>query len=337
MNNNYRFYKKKYEYLTLDNVLKLTNSIPHKTIDINHKIYDIKNLENANSNDISFYNSVNYLDKFLATKAGFCLINEKNFNKIPNNLIGLICHDPYLAFAKIVNEFYEVNKFDYSSKNLIHETSKIGDNCQIANNVYIGKNVVIGSNCIIGPNSSIMDNVIIGNNCVINANVVISFAEIGNNCVFFNGVKIGQDGFGFVHDNGLNYKILQIGIVRIGNDVEIGANSCVDRGALEDTIINDHVKIDNLCQIAHNVEIDYGSVIAGSVSLAGSCKIGKFVQIGGGSNIAGHLKVGDGAKIAGMSGVIRDVEQRAIMAGIPVVPIKKWHRINLLLQKLIDK
>jgi UDP-3-O-[3-hydroxymyristoyl] glucosamine N-acyltransferase len=337
MLNNNRFFKKKYNFLLLKDILKITNSTLHKTVNLENKIYDIKNLQNADKDDVSFYNSINYLDKFINTKAGYCFINEKNINKIPNNLIGLVCNDPYLAFAKIVNEFYEVNQFDYSSKNLIHPTAKIGKNSQIAPNAYIGKNVIIGDNCMIGPNSSIMDNVIIGNNCVINANVVISFAEIGDNCAFFNGVKIGQDGFGFAFDNGNNFKIIQIGIVKIGNNVEIGANSCIDRGALEDTIIHDQVKIDNLCQIAHNVEIGFGTVIAGAVSLAGSCKVGKFVQIGGGSNVAGHLYVGDGARIAGMSGVIRDVESKSVMAGIPVMPIKKWHRINLFLQKSIDK
>ena len=220
---------------------------------------------------------------------------------------------------------------------MIHSSAKIGKNVEIAPNVFIGANVEIGDNSIIGPNSSILDGVLLGSNCILNSNVVIACAIIGNNCQIFNGAKIGQDGFGFVHNAGKNHKIIQIGIVEIGNNVEIGANSCVDRGALENTIIHDEVKIDNLCQIAHNVEIGYSTVIAGTTAVAGSCEIGKYVQIGGNCSIGGHLKVGDGAKIAGMSGVIRDVEPMSIMAGIPVVPIKKWHRINTLLNKMISK
>lgn len=336
MSKNLRFFNKKHNSLTLENILEITNSKPHKDCDPNKKIHDIKNLSSAQDSDISFLSSGQYVDKFAESKAGFCFVEEKNINKIPASMIGLICSNPYFAYSQIVSEFYEPKPFDYSSKSNIHPTAKIGNNCQIACNAYVGKDVEIGDNCIIGPNATILDNVKIGNNCVINAGAVISFAIIGNNCEFFNGVKIGQDGFGFVHNAGKNHKIIQIGIVEIGNNVEIGANSCVDRGALENTIISDEVKIDNLCQIAHNVEIGYGTVIAGSTAVAGSCKIGKYVQIGGNCSVGGHLKVGDFVKIAGMSGVMRDIEPKSIVAGIPVVPIKQWHRINIKLNKLLE-
>ncbi|MBM3590669.1 MAG: UDP-3-O-(3-hydroxymyristoyl)glucosamine N-acyltransferase [Alphaproteobacteria bacterium] len=336
MAKNLRFFFKK-EFLTLQQVLEITQSKPHKEINILTKIFDIKSLESASEFDISFLNSGQYHDKFLSSKAGFCFVEEKNINKIPSKMVGLICQNPYFRYAQIVNEFYQEKTLEYSSSKLIDPSAKIGKNCQIAPNVFIGKDVEIGDNCIIGPNSSIIDGVIIGNNCKINSGVVISFATIGNNCEFFNGAKIGQDGFGFVHNAGKNYKIKQIGIVEIADNVEIGANTCIDRGALENTIINSDVKIDNLCQIAHNVEIGQGTVIAGSTAVAGSCKIGKFVQIGGNCSIGGHIRVGDGAKIAGMSGVMRDVEPKSAIAGIPVLPIKKWHRLNIELQKLIDK
>ena len=334
---NLRFFNKKFDYLTIERIIEITGAKPHKECNLNAKIFDIKTLESATQNDISFLNSGQYLDKFFNSKAGFCFIDEKNINKVPSTMIGLISKNPYFSYAQIVSEFYQQKKSDFSSKNLIHPSAKIGKNVEIASNVFVGENVEIGENSIIGPNSSILDGVIIGSNCIINPNVVITCAIIGNNCQIFSGTKIGQDGFGFVHNLGKNHKIIQIGIVEIGNNVEIGANSCVDRGALENTIIYDEVKIDNLCQIAHNVEIGYGTVIAGSTAIAGSCKIGKYVQIGGNCSIGGHLKVGDGAKIAGMSGVIRDVEPMAIMAGIPVIPIKKWHRINTLLNKMISK
>ncbi|MBM3579848.1 MAG: UDP-3-O-(3-hydroxymyristoyl)glucosamine N-acyltransferase, partial [Alphaproteobacteria bacterium] len=140
-------------------------------------------------------------------------------------------------------------------------------------------------------------------------------------------------GFGFAHDSGVNHKIIQIGIVEIGSDVEVGANSCVDRGAIGNTVIGDGVKIDNLVQIAHNVAIGRGTVIAGCAGIAGSTSVGNFVQIGGGASISGHISIGDGAKVAGMSVVIRDVLPMQIVAGIPSVPIKQWHRINALLIK----
>jgi UDP-3-O-[3-hydroxymyristoyl] glucosamine N-acyltransferase len=334
---NLRFFNKKFDYLTIERVIEITGAKPHKECNLNSKISDIKTLESATQNDVSFLNSGQYVDKFSNSKAGFCFIDEKNINKVPSTMIGLISKNPYFSYAQIVSEFYQQKKPNFASKNLIHPSAKIGKNVEIASNVFVGENVEIGDNSIIGPNSSILDGVIIGSNCIINSNVVITCTIIGDNCQIFSGAKIGQDGFGFVHNAGKNHKIIQIGIVEIGNYVEIGANSCVDRGALENTIIHDEVKIDNLCQIAHNVEIGYGTVIAGTTALAGSCKIGKYVQIGGNCSIGGHLKVGDGAKIAGMSGVMRDVEPMAIMAGIPVLPIKKWHRINTLLNKMILK
>ena len=334
---NLRFFNKKFDYLTIERIIEITGAKPHKECNLTTKIFDIKTLESSTQNDISFLNSGQYVDKFSNSNAGFCFIDEKNIAKIPASMIGLIVKNPYFSYAQIVSEFYQQKKCDFTSKNLIHPSAKIGKNVEIASNVFVGKDVEIGDNSIIAPNCSILDGVIIGSNCIINSNVVISCAIIGNNCQIFNGAKIGQDGFGFVHNAGKNHKIIQIGIVEIGNNVEIGANSCVDRGALENTIINDEVKIDNLCQIAHNVEIGYGTVIAGSTAVAGSCKIGKYVQIGGNCSIGGHLKVGDGAKIAGMSGVMRDIEPMAIMAGIPVLPIKKWHRINALLQKMTSK
>ena len=333
---NLRFFNKKFDYLTIERIIEITGAKPHKDCDLNSKIIDITTLESATQNDISFLNSGQYVDKFSNSKAGFCFIDEKNITKISSTMLGLVSKNPYFSYAQIVSEFYQQKKPDFTSKTLIHSSAKIGKNVEIAPNVFIGENVEIGDNSIIFPNTSILDGVVIGANCIINSNVVITCAIIGNNCQIFNGAKIGQDGFGFVHNSGKNYKIIQIGIVEIGNNVEIGANTCIDRGALENTIIQDEVKIDNLCQVAHNVEIGYGTVIAGSTAIAGSCKIGKYVQIGGNCSIGGHLKIGDGVKIAGMSGVMREIEPMAIMAGIPVLPIKKWHRINTLLNKMIS-
>ena len=333
---NLRFFNKKFDYLTIERIIEITGAKPHKEHDLNSKIIDITTLESATQNDISFLNSGQYVDKFSNSKAGFCFIDEKNITKIPSTMLGLISKNPYFSYAQIVSEFYQQKKPDFTSKTLIHSSAKIGKNVEIAPNVFIGENVEIGDNSIIFPNTSILDGVVIGANCIINSNVVITCAIIGNNCQIFNGAKIGQDGFGFVHNSGKNYKIIQIGIVEIGNNVEIGANTCIDRGALENTIIQDEVKIDNLCQVAHNVEIGYGSVIAGSTAIAGSCKIGKYVQIGGNCSVGGHIQIGNGVKIAGMSGVMRDIEPMAVMAGIPVVPIKKWHRINTLLNKMVS-
>ena len=331
------FFDKKSEFLTLAQALEITGAKLVQEVDLNKKIFDVATLDRADETQISFFNSGQYLEKFLAAKVGFCLMEEKNASKAPQGAIALIHKNPYFAYSKIAAAFYAEKPFEFLGGKLIHPTAKIGEGVRIAPNAYIGKNVKIGKNSFVGTGASIMDECVIGDNCIINAGAVISFAKIGDNCTFFNGVKIGQDGFGFAHDAGVNHKIIQLGIVEIGNYVEIGANSCVDRGAIENTVIGDEVKIDNLVQVAHNVVIGKGTVIAGGVALAGSARVGNFVQIGGNSSIAGHIAIGDGAKIAGMSGVMRDVEPLQIVAGIPSVPIQKWHRINAMLLKLIEQ
>jgi UDP-3-O-[3-hydroxymyristoyl] glucosamine N-acyltransferase len=328
-----RFFNKKSKSLTLEKIIEITGAKPFSDVDLNVEISDVATLENAKNNQISFLNSGQYLDKFLASKAGFCLMEEKNSDKIPQGMVGLIHKNPYFCYSQIANAFYEARQEEYSTQ-LIDDSAQIGEGTKIAPNAYIGKNVTIGKNCNIGPSVSILGGCAIGDNCIINSGATISFAVIGNNSTIFNGARIGQDGFGFAHDAGVNHKIIQLGTVEIGNNVEIGANACVDRGAIENTIIGDGTKIDNLVQIAHNVVIGKGTVIAGGVAVAGSATVGNFVQIGGNSSIGGHISIGDGVRIAGMSGVIRSVEPMQVIAGIPAVPIKKWHRMNSMLLKM---
>ncbi len=330
-----QFFNKKFEFLTIKQIAEITGAIIFGDANQDQKIQDISTLEKANKNQISFLNSGQYFDKFQSSQAGCCLVEEKYAAKAPQGMAILIHKNPYFAYAKLAESFYQEKEVEFSDARLIHPTVLIGEGTKIAPNAYVGKNVKIGKNCFIGPNSSILDNSVIGDNCTINANVVISYAIIGNNCAFFNGAKIGQDGFGFAHNQGVNHKIIQLGIVEIGNDVEIGANSCVDRGAIENTVISDGVKIDNLVQIGHNVKIGKGSVIAGTTAVAGSTTIGSFVQIGGNCSIGGHISIGDGAKIAGMSGLMRDALPMQALAGIPALPIRDWHKINSKLNKLV--
>jgi UDP-3-O-[3-hydroxymyristoyl] glucosamine N-acyltransferase len=332
-----RFFNKKTAFLTLGQIIEITGAKLISNEDLNKEISDVATLEKADENQISFLNGGSYLEKFFSSKAGFCLLDEKYATKAPKTMVALLHKNPYFAYSKIVSAFYEEKKPEFEAKNLIHSSAKIGEGTQIAPNAYIGKNVEIGKNCFIAPNASILDGCVIGDNCIINAGAVVSFTMMGANCIIYNGAKIGQDGFGFAHDAGVNHKIIQIGIVEIGNSVEVGANSCIDRGAIENTVIGNGVKLDNLVQIAHNVVIGDGTVIAGCGAVAGSTKIGRFVQIGGNSSIGGHISVGDGAMVAGMSGAMRDIEPMQKVAGIPVMPIKQWHRLNSSLVKMLQK
>jgi UDP-3-O-[3-hydroxymyristoyl] glucosamine N-acyltransferase len=331
-----RFFNKKSEFLTLAQILEITGAKANAA-DLNKKIFDIATLEKATENQISFLNSGAYVEKLSSSKAGFCFVEEKYLIRVPANIIGLVHKNPYFAYAKIAAAFYEEKIPEFVEGKLIHPTAKIGAGTRVAPNAYIGKNVEIGKNCFVGPNASILDGCVLGDNCIINANAVISFATIGNNCIIHNGAAIGQDGFGFAHDAGINHKIIQLGIVEIGNNVEIGANACIDRGAIENTVIGNGAKLDNLIQIAHNVTIGDGTLMAGCTAVAGSTKIGKFVQVGGASVISGHITINDGAKIAGMSGVMRDVEKMQTVSGIPAIPIKKWYRLTASLLRMANK
>jgi len=333
MNFRNRFFHKKAEFLTLAQVLEITGATLVSEIDLHKKVFDVATLDKANSTELSFVNSAQYLEHLLSSKVGFCFLEEKHASKAPQGCVMLIHKNPYFAYAQIAQSFYEEKKPEFEGKNLVHSKAIIGEGTVIAPNAYVGNNVVIGKNCFIATSASVLDGCIIGDNVIINANATVSFAKIGNDCVIYSGVRIGQDGFGFAHNAGVNHKIIQLGIVEIGNAVEIGANTCVDRGAIDNTVIGDGTKIDNLCQIAHNVVIGKGTVIAGCAALAGSSKIGNFVQIGGGSNISGHITINDGAKIAGMSGVMRDIPAMQTVAGIPAVPIRQWHKANAKLIK----
>ena len=333
------FFKKKVEFLTLKEVLEITDSkLENNSIDLNQKIAGVATLENAKENEISFLNSGKYAIKLKESKAGLCFLEEKYLEKKPKNMVGLINKNPYFAYAVILNYFYQENidlDGKVSNKASVSESADIGKNVTIMSGAYIGDNAKIGDNSVIGVNCVIGNNVQIGKNAIIKNLVNITNSYIGDNFIAQTGAKIGQDGFGFAHNQGVNYKILQLGTIKIGNDVEVGANSCIDRGAIEDTVIGNQVKLDNFVQIAHNVEIGDGTVIAGAAVVAGSTKIGRFCQIGGNASISGHITIGDGAKIAGASGVVKSVDPIQSVGGLPAVPIKDWHRITLKLLKLI--
>jgi len=338
------FFSKKKEFFTLKEVLEITNSkLPEgSNCDLNKKIYDVSTLENAAQNDISFFHSATYLNQFLSSKAGFCFLEEKFVDKAPITMTSLINPNPYFAYAVFLSQLYSDKKITKNTPQIspnatIDNSAKIGEGANIEAGAVIGKNVVIGNNCFIGANATVGDGCVVGNNTTINPLASISYCIIGNNVIIHNGAKIGQDGFGFAYKDGRLQKILQLGIVEIHDDAEIGANSCIDRGALSNTIIGKQVKIDNMVQIGHNVVIDVGTVIAGCSAVAGSARIGKFVQIGGGANINGHIEIGDGVKIAGASGVVKSVAPMQSVGGLPAMPIKDWHRINIKLMQMLKK
>ena len=339
MHNN--FFKKLKQSISLEELVKLTSA---KIIKKNHlnKIAIIKTLDQAKEGDLSFLHSSKYLEHFKNTKASFCFIEKSFADHSPDNLNLLIVEDPYYAYTQTINYFFndqekilDNNESKISKLANIHPSAIIGENSIVKSGAYIGKNVIIGKNSFIGENSVIKYSCKIGDNALIKSCVTVSYAIIGDNFIANDGAKVGQDGFGFCHHKGENHKIQQLGIVEIGNDVEIGANTTIDRGSLGNTTIGHQTKIDNLVQIAHNVKIGRGCFIAGLAGVAGSSKIGNFVQIGGAVRVNGHIEIGDGAKISGSSTVIKNVLPMQTVAGYPAMEIRKWHKMNVRLGKLL--
>lgn len=299
---------------------------------------DIKSLSLAESKDLSFLSNKKYLEEYRNSKAGACIVPLDFVDDSEKDIILLKSSNPYYAYAKAIDLFYKNGKQNSSQimpSAYIAATAKIGKNCYIGHNVVIENEVVIGDNCIIESGTIIDFKVKIGNNARIDSNVTISHTIIGDNVVILPGVRLGQDGFGFATDKGIHKKIYHTGRVIIGNDVEIGANSCIDRGSMNDTIIEDLCRIDNLVQIGHNAHIKKGAIIVAQVGIAGSSTIGSYCALGGQVGVAGHLTIADYVQIAGQGGVIQDITEAGIMGGTPAVPIRDWHKQTILLKKLV--
>ncbi|MDX1923746.1 MAG: UDP-3-O-(3-hydroxymyristoyl)glucosamine N-acyltransferase [Rickettsiaceae bacterium] len=299
-------------------------------------IRDIKNLEDSSAGDLAFINNRKYFSLFSLAKCTACITGISDDLPENNSLIKIKVDDPYYAYSKAINLLFS-EKLSKSPQN-ISESAKIGQNVTIGQNVVIEDGAVIGDGSYIDHNSIIKQGVEIGANCKIGAGSYISYAKIGNNTIIHPGVRIGTDGFGFATYKGFHYKILHIGKVIIGNNVEIGANTTIDRGSVRDTLIGNNVMIDNLVQIAHNVELGNGCVIVAQVGIAGSTKLGHYVVVGGQAGIAGHLNIANQVQIAAQSGVMANInEEKAIVGGSPSVPIRDWHKQTITLKNLIKQ
>ena len=293
--------------------------------DEGYEINQVSSFENATRNSIVFFSDKKYLDSLNNTKSEVVITTQALSKLCKKNVI--ISEDPNLLFAKISKLFNQREILKYSiHRSVFCQTDNLSKKISLEPNVVIGKNVKLGDDVHIGSNSYVGDNVTIGSNVFIYPNVTIyNGTSIGSDVVIHSGTVIGSDGFGYVNENNIWIKMPQIGNVRIGNYVEIGSNTSIDRGTLNDTIIGNGVKIDNQIQIAHNVYIGDNSAIAGCVGIAGSAIIGKNCTIGGGAGIQGHIKICDNTHITGMTKVSCDIKKPGVYSsGTPVMPNNQW-------------
>lgn len=262
-------------------------------------VYRLASLAHAQTGQITFVSNPKYLSQLSYTKASAVIVDPacRDVTTIPR----IVTDNPYAYFAKLSSLMNPMPRHEagIDPSAFVDQSAKLASSCSIGANVVIGKNVKLADNIVVGPGSVIESGVSIGANTRIAANVVVYHdCVIGKNCVIASGTVIGADGFGYAEENRRWVKIPQIGLVVIEDDVEIGANTTIDRGALDDTIIEQGVKLDNLIQIGHNCRIGAHTVIAGCVGIAGSARIGKHCKIGGAAMILGHLEIADDVTIS---------------------------------------
>lgn len=301
---------------------------------------DVQPLQNAGAADVSFLENKSYVDAFANSVAGACLVSPKYAERAPQGMALLVSEEPYRAYARVAQAFYPKTVFTHAPQPgidagaHIHATATLGAGCCVEAGAVVGAHAEIGAGCFVGANSTIGSGVVLGDGCHVGPNVTIQFALIGKGCVFHPGVRIGQDGFGFA-PGAVHTKVPQLGRVLIEDGVEIGSNACVDRGTGPDTIIRRGAKIDNMVQIAHNVEVGAGCLFAAHVGISGSTKVGNYVMMGGQTGVAGHLTIGDGVQVVAQSGIMRDVEPGQTVAGSPAIPAKDFWRQIAALGRLI--
>ena len=290
------------------------------------EIRAINTLKSAGAGDIAFLADRRYAADLPGTRASAVILREQDSHACP--VSALITADPYLAYAKIADHLYPRPGHGPGR----HQSAVSGPGCEIDGTVSIGAHAVIGARvrigagARIGPGCVIEDEVVIGPRCLLIANVTLCRrVRIGAGVVLHPGVVIGADGFGYAPDHGAWRKIPQLGAVAVGDEVEIGANTTVDRGALEDTLIGARVKIDNQVQIGHNVVIGADTAIAGCAGIAGSVRIGRRCQIGGACCINGHIEIADDVRLQGMSGVTKSIKSAGVYsAAMPAMEQKTW-------------
>ena len=312
------------------NLEKLTKALEIKC-EKNVEITGLNTLNDANENEVTFLENKKYVKDLQNTKAAAVFVKKEFEEMVPNGTVALICDEPYVSLA-YASAYFAPKVVELEGKKPI-----IGENCTIMPNVNMGKNVLIGDNCTILSGAYIGDNVKIGSNTIIQANVTIyRDCIIGNDCLIHSGTVIGSDGFGFANKAGKYIKIHQNGNVIIGNDVEIGANCCIDRAAFASTILGDGVRLDNLIQIAHNCILGKGCILTSQVGLAGSSILEHYVIMGAQSGVAGHLSIAPFTTISARGGVTKSItEPKKQWAGFPLMEHRPWLRLQGKIAKLL--
>ncbi|MFN3890555.1 MAG: UDP-3-O-(3-hydroxymyristoyl)glucosamine N-acyltransferase [Beijerinckiaceae bacterium] len=319
---------------TLRDVVEWTGAKAPEGADLSQTINELAPLDQGRPGALVFLDNPKYSDQVSVTRATACLMSARYVTKAAPGLVTLVTPEPYRAFAVVAGRMFPTalrpqsvfGATGVSPGSFVHPEARLEAGVVVDPGAVIGPRAQIGAGTLVGANAVIGPDVCIGRDCTVGPNATVLHALVGDRVYLHPGVRIGQDGFGFAMGPGGHLKVPQVGRVIIQNDVEIGANTTIDRGANRDTLIGEGTKIDNLVQIAHNVSVGRHCVIVSQVGVSGSTEIGDFVAIGGQAGLTGHLRIGPGAQIAAQAGVMNDVPAGERWGGAPAKPLREFMR-----------
>lgn len=331
--------------LTLGEVATLAGVAVPEGFDPAMLLEGVAPLETAGPGDLAYMDNAKYGDALAGTLASACLVSRRFAARVPAGVAALVTGEPYRIYAQVLARYFPAamrpgsffGATGISPGSFVHPSARLESGVTVDPGAVIGPHAEIGSGTVVGAHAVIGPHVRIGRNCSVAPQVTIQAALIGNRVIIHPGVRIGQDGFGFAMGLQGHAKVPQIGRVIIQDDVEIGANTTIDRGASRDTVVGEGTKIDNLVQIGHNVVIGRHAVIVAQVGISGSTTLEDYVAIGGQSGVIGHVRIGTGAQIAASSNVATDVPPGARWGGTPAKPVRDWFREVTVLKRLASR
>jgi len=327
--------------LTLAEVAELSGAgLPEGAPDL--VVENVAPLGEAGPRDLSYMDNARYAEDLASTKAGICLVSRRFAGQVPAGTLALVVQEPYRAYAAILTRLYpealrpgsSFGATGQSPGSYVHPSARLEDGVVVDPGAVIGPGAEIGKGTVVGAGAVIGPSVRIGRDCSIGPQATVQHAFLGNRVILHPGARIGQDGYGYALGKGRHIKVPQIGRVVIQDDVEIGANTTVDRGTTRDTVIGEGTKIDNLVQIAHNVVIGRHCIIVSQVGISGSTTLEDYVVLAGQVGVVGHVRIGQGSQIAGDSNVNSDVPPGSRWGGTPAKPVREWFREMTLLKNL---
>ena len=301
------------------------------------KVSNFSKIEEGKPGTLTFLANPKYEHHIYHTEASIVLVNQDFTPTEPIHTTLIRVENAYTALAQLLNmvEQAKSKKSGVDSTAFIAPTASVGEDCYIGNMAYIGERVKLGNNCQVYPFAYIGDNVEIGDNTILQPHVTVYHdCRIGQHCILHAGSVIGADGFGFAPEGEQYKKIPQLGNVVIEDNVEIGANTTIDRAVMDSTIIRQGVKLDNLIQIAHNVEVGENTVMAAQVGIAGSVKVGKHCMFGGQVGLAGHIQIADDVTLGAQAGVISSVKEATTLLGAPAIQARNFMRSSAIFNRL---